>query len=78
MHTHPSSSFMAIGSDFRHISSLLLQTPIEQQTQTLMREISKMQETLKEIPKMQEVLYKLMKQTESKSTSSKTARVVAN
>ena len=48
---------------------VLLQTPLEQQTQALMREISKMQEALNEIPKMQETLNRLLKQGESSQES---------
>lgn len=43
----------------------VMQTPLEQQTQSLMREISDMKETLKEIPKIRETLCMLLKQCES-------------
>ena len=41
------------------ISSIIMQTPLEQQTQSLMCELSKIHDTLQQIPKLHESLHRM-------------------
>ena len=62
-----------------------MQTPIEQQTQSLMRELSKIHDTLQQIPKLHESLHRVQEDlntlkakslTEQRESSTQTADLI--